>query len=272
MKQLNLDEIKKCELDLLIQFDKICKQNNLYYTLAFGTLLGAIRHKGFIPWDDDIDVMMPRPDYERLLSGQGIDYCDMPDYMEFVNWKNGKMQFPFIKLIDDRVVIESTFQQEEECIDKVWIDIFPVDGNPEDKNELRRFYRKVRFLRKLQCLKTAKAGQGTTSLKKKLKPLFIKLLKPVDGVRLCNHIDREAKRYRFSTSRYVGNVLWGFTPRDRIDKKAYMKAIDVEFEGHRFVGPSNYHEYLRGLYGNYMQLPPKEKRVTHGFKAYMKEQ
>ena len=95
MRKLSLQEIKDLELNLLIEFAKLCAANNLYYTLCGGTLLGAIRHKGFIPWDDDIDVLMPRPDYDRLLNGEGITLGSLPSYVQMIHWKNRTSNFPF---------------------------------------------------------------------------------------------------------------------------------------------------------------------------------
>ena len=129
MKRLNLDEIKDIELSLLIEFDKLCKKNGLYYTLCGGTLLGAVRHRGFIPWDDDIDILMPRPDYDRLLNNLYIDRRTLPTHMEFVSWKEGSSNFLFIKLMDNRTKVVVDYLNPALGGKHIWIDIFPIGGN-----------------------------------------------------------------------------------------------------------------------------------------------
>ena len=144
MKEMSLQEIKKIELNLLIEFDKLCKKNNLYYTLCGGTLLGAVRHKGFIPWDDDIDVIMPRGDYDKLLNEDNIDKTELPKYVEIANWKMGNMNYPFMKFMDKRTIINPKYVDDNKS-NKIWIDVFPIDGNPKDEKQLRRLYKKSLF-------------------------------------------------------------------------------------------------------------------------------
>ena len=119
MKKITPEEIKKIQLDLLIQFAEFCKKNNLYYCLAYGTLLGAIRHKGFIPWDDDIDVIMPRPDYEK--------FCKLVAEKKIATSLQNNSTYPFVKIIDTRTLVRERFAQKEEV--GIWIDVFVLDGN-----------------------------------------------------------------------------------------------------------------------------------------------
>ena len=169
MNYLTLDEVKKIELDILIQFDTFCKNEGLYYTLAGGTLLGAIRHKGFIPWDDDIDVMMPREDYNRMLqivrdkkNGSKFDFLipGDPDYF-----------YPFAKFCDNETVAEMDDNYSKHGI---WIDIFPMDNLPEDNEFLRKFFKKTRFWRAVVISMTTKLS-GEKNIKKKIAKLILKI-------------------------------------------------------------------------------------------------
>ncbi|WP_300782172.1 phosphorylcholine transferase LicD [uncultured Acetatifactor sp.] len=269
MRKLSLQEIKDLELKLLIQFAKICEVNNLYYTLCGGTLLGAIRHKGFIPWDDDIDVLMPRPDYDRLLNGENIILSSLPSHMQIIHWKNGTSNFPFIKLIDLRTRIDVDYFDSSLSCNKIWIDIFPIDGNPEDMRLLEKLYAKSLHARKLLCLKMAKSGEGKTQIRRIVKPFFVKILSTLNFKKICQKIDAISKTYSFEESKFIGGVLWGYGPQECINKEKFMQPVKVEFEKHFFNAPSNYDEYLTGLYKDYMKLPPNEERQVHGINGYI---
>ena len=271
MKKLSPDEVKSIEKNLLVQFDKLCEHNGLYYTLCGGTLLGAVRHKGFIPWDDDIDVLMPRPDYDRLVNNQDIDFSILPDYCSLANWKQKTHDYPFLKLIDNRTKIEIPYLNENYKAKNIWIDIFPIDGNPDNEDELIKLYKKAIFYRQLIRLKTANPLAGKSRTKRLLKPILVALVKILDNYKLCDKLDSIAKSYSFDEHDKIGGVLWGYGPQERIDKKAYLVPIKICFEDLLFNAPSNYHEYFTGLYGDYMKLPPVEKRITHEMTCYIDE-
>lgn len=270
MRKLDTDAVKKIEFELLKCFRTVSESNGLYYTLAGGTLLGAVRHQGFIPWDDDIDVLMPRPDFDRLLFGQA-DLSSLPEYVKLISWKSGNSGMPFIKLIDTRTVIENRFFKENSETDHLWIDIFPTDGNPEDRRALKKLYGKSLRLRKILCLKKADPKEGKTKWKRMMKPLLVKALSFFQTEKLCEKIDAVSRTYDFDTSDYIGGVAWGYGPMERIRKAPFLRPVPVKFEGEAFNAPSNYDEYLSGLYGDYMTLPPEEKRLTHDMLAYIRE-
>lgn len=266
LKKISLDEIKKIELDILINFDTFCKENKLKYYLSGGTLLGAIRHKGFIPWDDDIDVCMPRGDYQKLIK-------IFPDKLKnryiLKAKEKGNFKAPFVKILDSRTLIDFKYVKNE-LDNNLWIDIFPVDGLPSNKKEMRNLYTKVSFYRKLLVLNTAKIKTSKGKLLKQIfKPFAIFIAKLIGTKFFIKKIETIALSNNYDKSEYVGAVTWGLYGIGECMKKSdFEKVVYVDFEGYKFPAFSCWDSYLRGLYKNYMELPPIEKRKTHEMEAY----
>lgn len=269
MRRLSSDEIKKIELDILVSFKKICRDYNLTYRLVGGTLLGAVRHKGFIPWDDDIDVSMPRPDYMKLVAlyNKGNVF---PDHLKMVCCELGNYDYPFMKIVDIRTRCELDFSDETQG-DSLWIDIMPIDGLPDSPREIRRIFKKAALIRRMLLLINAKKGMGKTKMKQLLKPFIIPIAKIVGARRLLNEMKKLSQHYDVNTSKKIGCITWGlYSPLgETVNKKDYMDVEEVEFEGIKFDTMKSWDSYLTGIYGDYMQLPPIEKRKTHDMKAYI---
>ena len=268
-RRLSLKEIKVTEFNMLIAFDKFCRRNGLKYTLCGGTLLGAIRHKGFIPWDDDIDVGMPRYDYEKLLYDKNLDYRDIASYMKVGRWTDKTNNYPYMRLMDTRTRIKVPYFDPKTSVKNIWIDIFPFDGNPKNKNDLMPTIKRLVLLRKILAIKLAKLGEGKNVFKKYSKYVIRFILSPISIYRLCKYMDKISKKYPFDNADTISGVVWGlYGIGECVDRKGFVETTEVEFEGRKFMAMSNYDEYLTGLFGDYMQLPPEDKRVYHGFKAY----
>lgn len=266
MCKLSLSEIKQCEFDILLNFDLICKEHRLKYYLAGGTLLGAIRHKGFIPWDDDIDICMPRKDYLRFI--EIFKNCCNNEHLSIKSNILNNFDAPFAKIVDNRTIVDNKYSDEN--INKhLWIDILPVDGLPDDIEIVKKIYNQCDFYRKLLMLQDAKLGEGTTAIKKYCK-YVLKPLACLYGKGKCiERIEELAAQYPYDECNYVGIITWGlYGSGERMPKEGFEKSIEVEFEGHKFPAFSCWDSYLTGLYGDYMQLPPVEKRKTHDIEVY----
>ena len=267
MRKLTLKEIQKIELDMLKEVANFCKENNIRYYLAGGTLLGAIRHKGFIPWDDDIDINMPRPDYEKFIK---IFKSKNKNYAIKSN-KLNNFSAPFTKIVDTRTWIDDRYKNGDIDVN-IWIDIFPVDGLPENVKKVKQIYIKIDILRKLMLLCDAKLGFGKNNLKKYskyiLKPIALILGKEY----YCKNIEKIALKYSYDQSKFVGAITWGLHGvGEMMLKEEYEKSVEVEFEQQKFSTFSCWHTTLLNVYGDYMKIPPIENRQQHDMVAYWRD-
>lgn len=265
MKEMTLREMQLAELDILIAFDKICKENGIKYSLDSGTLLGAVRHKGFIPWDDDIDVAMPRPEYEKfyaLVTGhEGV----LPENLEILPDRGKDARTSFMKLVDKNVTVKAV---AGEVTDKLWIDIFPVDGYPKDDKKALRFWKKVHMCHRI-ILYTYNDCSRKKGFKKFACKLFSVYAKIYGAPRAIKKLQKLSAKYPYEGAECVGPVMWAsFGVKGRLSPECYDEHVSMEFEGREFSVMAGWDLYLKKTYGDYMKLPPEEKRETHGIKAY----
>lgn len=264
MKRLTNTEIKQEELKILDDFSAFCLKFNLKYYLCGGTLLGAVRHRGFIPWDDDIDLMMPRPDYEKLLE----IYPESDEYY-IVASELSNFDRPFAKIIDRATIVKSKYKDGKMGL---WIDILPVDGLPDDLNTVEDIYKRNDYYRRILKLSDCKLGEGKGLLKKASK-FLLKPLANIYGVKKCiKEIEKYVSLYPYENCQYVGVVTNGlYGVGERMIKNEFEVSLDFLFEGRTLPGPSCWDSYLHGIYGDYMELPPVEKRQTHDMEVYWKD-
>lgn len=265
MKELSLQELKEIEFDLLKIFHSFCVQNNIKYFLAYGTLLGAIRYKGFIPWDDDVDVLVPREDYNKLLSL----FQDSEQYCLFAFERNQEFRFPFAKLCDMYT------RKEEFNIDNgitlgVDIDIFPLDYWDDDLGKAKQEAKHIH--KNMFCLNLTKLHKSTIAnpIKRFVMGVIMAFCKMLGSKYFIKKILKESYKKEQNGSRHLGAKSWCvYGERGIIPAEVFANAIEIEFEGEKFLAPIGYDTYLRCLYDDYLPEPPKEKQKTHhSFKAY----
>lgn len=249
MRTVTSEELKNIMLDLLQKTADFCEKNNIRYFLCGGTLIGAIRHKGFIPWDDDIDIAMPRPDYDRF-----INMFNQPgNYYQVIDMSNDKQYgFPYAKIHDTRTFVDELQYKKEHF--GVFIDIFPIDGVGEDEQVFR-------ILRWRKILHTKKANYYQRTITKKIINTLGKiLLLPFSVHDIVKKMDSIARKYPFGSMPKAGAIINPYGTREIVDLSVFDSAVPKEFEGREYMVPVGYDTWLRSIYGDYMQLPPEDKR------------
>lgn len=270
MKKLNLKEIQNEELKIMKEFIKICNKKSLKYYLNGGTLLGAVRHKGFIPWDDDIDLFMPRPDYNKLLDLIRNKKVLLDDNLEFTSKELNNNFAPFLKLVNKSIVLNI---ENKEKLDKyLWIDIFPLDGMPNDEKKCKKLINKSFILSHLYVTKLAKFKNVINGSHTKKAGIIKAITKvPLFFVNENKIIEKHmqlSKKNNYNEAKYVSNLMWPSVQKQFYKKELFDKEIELEFEDIKAKAFSGYDTYLRQNYGDYMKLPPENKRYTHSLDAY----
>lgn len=255
MKKItSLEELKTIELNIMKHIHSFCESNDIKYFLAYGTLIGAIRHKGFIPWDDDIDLHMERKDYDRFCK-------EFPLSCEKLGLKLVNAHTPsfygrdMAKVIDIRTVIyEQDFIGDDPI--GVFVDVWPLDSLPEEKTKRELFMRHNLYLQKLYYLRIANRDSITPH-----KRILQSLIVGIDPRRLLSHIERFHRKYNGSTSHYLSCLS---DPYIKVfTRSCFVESQIGKFEGCDFYIPNGYDEILQKIYGDYLQLPPVDKRIPH---------
>ena len=270
-KEISPSEYKSICLNLLIKFDEVCNKYHLRYIIDSGTLLGAIRHKGFIPWDDDIDVSMPREDYEKLIELFSKDENLFGVYKLASLYNKYNIYKPYLNLIDDTTI--ACTNRKEKYYHGIWIDIFPEDGyeTKEEAFEVGRQIRKYMAIGRYPLWKPIKV-KDEKGFKNKVKRLLSNIYNDIF------HNIHAAKRALIKADKLAkaqkpnDKVMFYFGKDNMNLDLAVMDYFNNrtlgDFEGHKFAIPVNFDAKLKQLYGDYMKLPPENERLIHVTKAY----
>lgn len=261
LNEVQASEIKKIEIEMLGEFVRVCEKLNLQYYIIGGTLLGAIRHQGFIPWDDDIDIGMPRCDYEIFVE-KAKDMINEPIFMQ--NYRTDQhMIFPFTKLRNSNTTYIERRSKYSKMNQGVWIDIFPLDYYEKSvfKRKLKEFYVAVVNMRigEEQFFEREKKRSLT---KKVLREICLKMLR-IRFSTLQMAVKKVDNVYSSSSkSNMLINNSGVYGKKEVMPEGWFGKGCKVNFENMELIAPVEYDLYLKNLYGDYMTPPPKEKRIS----------
>ena len=265
-KRLSLKDIQDAEYALMCNLVDFLESHNLTYLLCGGTMLGAIRHNGFIPWDDDVDLFMPRDDYEKLKELVRTKQYKH-EYYVLKMPGDDRYGYPFIKMQDTRIKLEEEFHSEDfEAF--LFIDIFPLDHLPENEKLQKALFLWNRVQRAAVVTKLIKTGLNRSKAEQVIAKALYKIWGGYQNVN--KKIDEFGKQTdaKHKNSPILRNLVWG----DAV--KQYLKADELyplkkhPFEDREFNIPNKYEPYLQRCYGDYMTPPPESERARHFFKAY----
>ena len=265
--ELSLQEIQHSSLEIVKIVRDICNQNDFKYYLAFGTLIGAIRHKGFIPWDDDLDIMMPRKDYDKLLTY--FRENEKALYPIKIFNKENTDDYPYMISRVSNVSYRLVAQNERSYGLGTFIDIYPLDGLGSDYDQACKIKEKASRLSslcylstRLRCEKEITKGK----LKMIIKYPAFAVSKIIGTKYFMNKLNKFKDIYDYADSKYISCVTWGSSIEKGIySKEQFGNGIDVVFEGETFRAPLKYDTVLHQLYGDYMKMPPENERIQQHF-------
>lgn len=259
MRQItDIHELRRLQMGILQNVHDYCMAHSLCYFLSSGSLIGAVRHGGYIPWDDDIDIYMPRKDYEVFLQ----TYSDEGGRYRIINPQTEPhYYYTFAKVVDRQTRMAETETQGYEI--GVYMDIFPVDYVTDDLKERQRVFKRKKLLYKIRRCKISNSNPLRSTLGYwvyKCWPLTVRQLER----RIRRLIISDHPTATVCNMTEAGPKITGCFPADDI-----ASMVDIGFEGKTFKTMVGYRDYLQHTYGDYMALPPVEQRVTHKFEAYI---
>jgi lipopolysaccharide cholinephosphotransferase len=262
-----LRRLQLCELNLLKTFRDVCAKYNLRYYMIGGTMLGAVRHQGFIPWDDDVDIGMPRPDYQKFLK---IVRKNLPSYIELLHYKKDEDYLRYFSRLTDRRVTIYNDSNTETLMENAWIDIFPLDGTPNHP-----LVRKLWFLG--LCIMRVKyhfsCFDRMVNLMRPNRPLYQRIIigfgkrfhpgNKADTKQILRRIEYHLRRYAYDESDYVMNFFGAYVQKEIIPRNWLGEGAEYHFEDITLPGPVSYDIYLKNFFGDYRKPPEDADKDKH---------
>lgn len=273
MKLMTLREQQLLQLSILKKVHELCELNNIHYFLMYGTLLGAVRHHGFIPWDDDIDIAMMREDFDKF--NEICEHGGLPENMVIQNQNTD----PYFEFLLARICMKGTYsddyaRKELMSFHYACIDVFPLDNIPTSIEIQMKHRKKIYHLMKFIYYRTNYKRKQISAIKSLIKNIVSSTLKIVPLSKYLALLDKEIKRYDNIPTEKCADLLSTLNigyENISFDKSDFGSGVLLAFEDDKFYAPVNYEKLLTQMYGDYMKLPPESERVARHM-AYLMEE
>lgn len=268
--ELTIDQCRPYLLGILKHVDSFCRENCINYSLGYGSMIGAIRHKGFIPWDDDIDIIMTRENYDKFIALHKSKTREEGRYRVRKGQEIANHLHAVVSDEETYVIFRKGSTDDKFYRGGVWVDLFPLDEVKDEETYLK-IWQKIFKLRERQQLAEIGGLLRHTKWNRRFRNILHPFFKP-----FAKSIGRELEKTMKSgngrgADYYASYSVW-YWKQKAIPKSLFNQYMEVEFEGGKYFAIKGYDTYLRGLYGDYMQYPPEEQRISkHGYKAYVKK-
>lgn len=258
LNKLNIDEIKTKELEIINEIDKFCRNNDIQYSMIGGTLIGAVRHHGFIPWDDDIDIAMTRENYDKFEKMFKSSKYKVLTYKNTLNY-----YYSYIKVVDKGTILfERKLKDFKD--NGIFVDVFPIDKVQENLKEVK----KINIIAKIRNI--AVTNEKIIKEKRIVQKLLYPIVKNINVQKLCRYMDEIAQKNNKQNFKMCGTIVGGTSnEKNIIPVELFKEYINLKFENLNLMAVKDYDKFLRIVFGDYMKLPPEEQRITsHSFDAY----
>ena len=268
LKLIELQECQQILLQIAKNFDQICRKHQIPYFMLGGTMLGAIRHHGFIPWDDDMDFGIPRPFYQTFIN---VAKKELPTEYSILTKENSpSLKKGFIKIqLKGTKVIEKIFDESDKTFyNGICIDIFPLDGC-QNNSWFDRLRVKINFL----LIRIQEGRFCSLSIRSGIKKHIAQLIKllPINDNKLSNLINKRIQYWNYNSTSQIANYYGHWKEKEIMNNEIFGTPKLYSFNDLTFYGVEDYDKYLHYLYGEYNVIPPKEMQITHANEIYVEE-
>lgn len=255
-----MNELQSNLVGIMEYFHNVCEQNNIRYYILGGTCLGAVRHKGFIPWDDDIDVGLPRKDYDKFIEVMKLG--DHGKYFLEIPLENKDFVYSYGKLYDTETTLTENTRYKTKR--GTYLDIFPLDGAGDSPEDSLEHFEKIERYNNYISTKVCAINPHRAFYKNAAIVLGRAIPEFIFGWRWAyKKVDMLCRERSYDDCKYIGNMYGNWRAREIMEKNIFGEPKLYDFEGLKVYGPEDCDRYLSSLYGDYMKLPPKDKQVTH---------